>query len=249
MSGTAGALGPPRPPYTAPPGGARVDHCKALRTPPFYWHHGCQYLSVALSCPSCSSSVREVPHRSAVCPRECVPCRTSTRPLYVVQQSQALCRNRPAHPGLSEWACRSWRMSAPIQRVPEPARVGADGKQAGSLSSTPSHGRTCYVWCSGSRRFAARAGHRCGCWPRSPSPRLPTHPRVPGPSGAGRPLRIELGYLDPASIDVSAYEGREEEGVLCVHRAGEILHGWRGSRSIAARDASRQVRGIPRERC
>jgi nickel-dependent lactate racemase len=36
--------------------------------------------------------------------------------------------------------------------------------------------------------------------------------------------RIGLEYLHPASIDPLEYEGREEEGVLLVRRAGETLH-------------------------
>ena len=36
--------------------------------------------------------------------------------------------------------------------------------------------------------------------------------------------RIGLGYLDPANIDVADYQGREDEGVLCVPRAGERLY-------------------------
>jgi nickel-dependent lactate racemase len=36
--------------------------------------------------------------------------------------------------------------------------------------------------------------------------------------------RINLGYRDPASIDVSAWQGREDEGILVVPRAGEMLY-------------------------
>jgi nickel-dependent lactate racemase len=39
-----------------------------------------------------------------------------------------------------------------------------------------------------------------------------------------RCARVNLGYLDPASIDVSAWEGREEEGILVVPKAGEMLY-------------------------
>jgi len=35
---------------------------------------------------------------------------------------------------------------------------------------------------------------------------------------------INLGYRDPRSIDVSDYQGRETEGVLCVPKAGEMLY-------------------------
>ena len=35
--------------------------------------------------------------------------------------------------------------------------------------------------------------------------------------------KINLGYMDPDSIDVSDYEGREDEGIFCVPKAGETL--------------------------
>jgi len=36
--------------------------------------------------------------------------------------------------------------------------------------------------------------------------------------------KINLGYRDPASIDVRAWQGREAEGILLVPRAGEMLY-------------------------
>lgn len=36
--------------------------------------------------------------------------------------------------------------------------------------------------------------------------------------------KINLGYMDPSMVKVSQYEGREGEGVLVVHHAGEVLH-------------------------
>lgn len=36
--------------------------------------------------------------------------------------------------------------------------------------------------------------------------------------------RINLGYLDPATIDVAEWEGREDEGILVVPKAGEMLY-------------------------
>ncbi len=36
--------------------------------------------------------------------------------------------------------------------------------------------------------------------------------------------RINLGYRDPKSIDLDEYVGREDEGVLLVHKAGEQLY-------------------------
>jgi lactate racemase len=39
-----------------------------------------------------------------------------------------------------------------------------------------------------------------------------------------RCARINLGYLDPDSIDIAEWEGREHDGILVVHRAGETLY-------------------------
>ena len=36
--------------------------------------------------------------------------------------------------------------------------------------------------------------------------------------------RLNLGYLDPASVDPSAWAGREDEGILFVPKAGEMLY-------------------------
>ena len=36
--------------------------------------------------------------------------------------------------------------------------------------------------------------------------------------------QINLGYLDPSTVDVEAWAGREAEGVLLVRRAGEMLY-------------------------
>jgi hypothetical protein len=35
---------------------------------------------------------------------------------------------------------------------------------------------------------------------------------------------LNLGYLDPGSIDIDAWKNREDEGVLYVPKAGEILY-------------------------
>jgi nickel-dependent lactate racemase len=40
--------------------------------------------------------------------------------------------------------------------------------------------------------------------------------------------RINLGYRDPASIDPDDFKGREDEGVLLVPKAGEMLYRLRG---------------------
>ena len=36
--------------------------------------------------------------------------------------------------------------------------------------------------------------------------------------------RINLDYLDPATINVRDWQGREDEGILVVPRAGEMLY-------------------------
>jgi hypothetical protein len=36
--------------------------------------------------------------------------------------------------------------------------------------------------------------------------------------------RIGLGYLDPATVDLDEWRGREDEGILVVPRAGEMLY-------------------------
>jgi nickel-dependent lactate racemase len=36
--------------------------------------------------------------------------------------------------------------------------------------------------------------------------------------------RVNLGYLDPATIDMADWEGREDEGILVVPKAGEMLY-------------------------
>jgi nickel-dependent lactate racemase len=36
--------------------------------------------------------------------------------------------------------------------------------------------------------------------------------------------KVNLGYYDPTKMDVRSWEGREEEGILVVRRAGEVLY-------------------------
>lgn len=36
--------------------------------------------------------------------------------------------------------------------------------------------------------------------------------------------KINLGYKNPSDINISEWEGREREGILVVHHAGETLH-------------------------
>jgi len=40
--------------------------------------------------------------------------------------------------------------------------------------------------------------------------------------------KINLGYLDPASIKIDEWKNREDEGILVVPRAGEMLYRLRG---------------------
>jgi nickel-dependent lactate racemase len=54
------------------------------------------------------------------------------------------------------------------------------------------------------------------------------YPRIRVTLASGIPRQrceqVHLGYLDPATIDVSRFERREDEGILVVHRAGEYLY-------------------------
>jgi hypothetical protein len=36
--------------------------------------------------------------------------------------------------------------------------------------------------------------------------------------------KLNLGYMDPATINIADWQGREEEGILYVPKAGEILY-------------------------
>jgi hypothetical protein len=42
--------------------------------------------------------------------------------------------------------------------------------------------------------------------------------------------RINLGYLDPVTVNPQAWQGREDEGILVVPRAGEMLYRTKESR-------------------
>ena len=54
------------------------------------------------------------------------------------------------------------------------------------------------------------------------------HPRVRVTLASGIPeslcREVNLGYRDPAGIDVSAWQGHEAEGKLYVPKAGEMLY-------------------------
>jgi lactate racemase len=50
---------------------------------------------------------------------------------------------------------------------------------------------------------------------------------------ADRCERLNLGYLDPASISVADWLGREDEGVMVVPRAGEVLYRLKGSADLS----------------
>jgi nickel-dependent lactate racemase len=51
---------------------------------------------------------------------------------------------------------------------------------------------------------------------------------------AERCRKINLGYRDPATIDIAAWAGREREGILVVPRAGEMLYRLRAHARPAA---------------
>ena len=46
--------------------------------------------------------------------------------------------------------------------------------------------------------------------------------------------RLNLGYLDPAQVDIEEWAGREDEGVLVVPRAGEMLYRVRPAQAVSA---------------
>jgi nickel-dependent lactate racemase len=46
--------------------------------------------------------------------------------------------------------------------------------------------------------------------------------------------RINLGYLDPATINLDEWRGRESEGIVVIPRAGEILFRMRSGKSATA---------------
>lgn len=58
------------------------------------------------------------------------------------------------------------------------------------------------------------------------------HPRIGVTLATGLPEQtvknLSLGYLNPNTIDVADYENREEEGILYIPKAGEILYKVRG---------------------
>ncbi len=43
--------------------------------------------------------------------------------------------------------------------------------------------------------------------------------------------RLNLGYMDPATLDIESLKGREDEGILVVPRAGEMLHRLKSERA------------------
>ncbi len=49
---------------------------------------------------------------------------------------------------------------------------------------------------------------------------------------------VNLGYMDWRAIKLQEYQGREQEGVLYVARAGQILYRWRGAPSELGGDES-----------
>ena len=45
-----------------------------------------------------------------------------------------------------------------------------------------------------------------------------------------RVRRINLGYMDPAKITLAEWEGREDEGIVVIHKAGEMLYRLKGEK-------------------
>jgi nickel-dependent lactate racemase len=76
----------------------------------------------------------------------------------------------------------------------------------------------------------AHSTHLCGCGTYEDGVERPRI-RVTLATGIPRERceRIGLGYLDPATVDVEAWAGREDEGILLVRRAGEMLYRLRGT--------------------
>jgi nickel-dependent lactate racemase len=73
----------------------------------------------------------------------------------------------------------------------------------------------------------AHSTHVKGLGRYDPATRIET-PRITVTLATGIPRarceRINLGYLDPATIRLDEWEGREDSGVLVVHHAGEMLY-------------------------
>jgi hypothetical protein len=42
--------------------------------------------------------------------------------------------------------------------------------------------------------------------------------------GRQRCEKVNLDYMNPDDINIADYEDREDEGILLVHHAGEVLH-------------------------
>ncbi len=58
---------------------------------------------------------------------------------------------------------------------------------------------------------------------------------------AERCRRINLGYIDPARINLKDWQGRESEGILVVPRAGEMLYRVRNDSTVAPPEAMKQA--------
>ena len=48
--------------------------------------------------------------------------------------------------------------------------------------------------------------------------------------------KIGLGYLDPATFDPQDWAGKEEQGILVVPRAGEMLYRLKMNSSLASKE-------------
>jgi hypothetical protein len=57
-------------------------------------------------------------------------------------------------------------------------------------------------------------------WCEKPNVRITLASKIP----AEDCIRLNLGYLDPAKINVDEWKDRKDEGILYVPKAGEILY-------------------------
>ncbi len=64
---------------------------------------------------------------------------------------------------------------------------------------------------------------------------------------AERCRRINLGYLSPSDVEVSAWQNREAEGILVVDQAGEMLYRLRQPLVIGDEWASEKANGMTQE--
>ncbi len=71
------------------------------------------------------------------------------------------------------------------------------------------------------------------------------HPRIRVTLATGIPRerceQVNLGYLDPDAINLSEWRGREDEGILLVSRAGEMLYRARAANRRIGESTNRRI--------